>query len=151
MQFIPTHCEICSRSALTSADCITEGVTLCSECGGTARSLPGESYTEEDGALFVALATTLREAGLTPFHAGLLGAELESRNLLAPGRCLDRITQALPSLAIVDLVVPGNTAALRKAEGMLATLLEVMAHARSQSGVVPAVQLPTRKAGNEGR
>lgn len=151
MRFIPTHCEICSRSSLTSGAEISEGVAPCVECGGSARSLPGESYAEEDVALFAALATTLREAGLTPFQAGLLGAELEARNLFTPGRCLNRLTQALPSLGVIDLFVAGNPVALRKAEGMLATLLEVIARGRTQSGMVAAVQGQASKAGNGNR
>src|SRR5437868_13518192 len=98
MRFIPTHCEICSRATLVRESQIDEGLTACQHCGALARVLPGASYAERDAALFADLAAALGDAGITPGQAELLAAELEPRSLLAPGRCLRRLVQALPSL-----------------------------------------------------
>jgi hypothetical protein len=136
MRFIPTHCESCSRSALVSASAINAGLTQCAECGATARSLPGESYGEEDVPLYAEVATTLRDVGLTPFQARQLAMELEAKSLLEPGRSLRRLVQTLPSLGVLELLVNDEPLALRKLEGMLAILLEVMGSGRSESGMV---------------
>jgi hypothetical protein len=137
MRFIPTQCESCSRSELVNADAISAGITQCKECGATARSLPGESYGEEDVSLYNNVATTLGEAGVTPFQARQLAQELEAKSLLEPGRCLRRLVQTLPSLSALELLVDNNPLALRKLEGMLAILLEVIGTSRSESGLVP--------------
>lgn len=146
MRFIPTHCEVCSTPALVSEKEIHAGLARCLECGGAASVLPGESYAENDAALFTSIVATLREADITPPQAALLASELEARNLLAPGRCLRRLAQALPPLGVLELVVGNDRAGLRKAEGMLATLLDVMSRARRHSEIVPAVVHATSKA-----
>jgi hypothetical protein len=146
MRFIPTHCEVCSTQALASANDIHAGLARCSECGGSASVLPGESYAESDAALFSSIVTTLREADITPSQAALLASELEARNLLAPGRCLRRLAQALPPLGVLELLVGNDRAGLRKVEGMLATLLDVMSRGRRHSEIVPAIAPATSKA-----
>jgi hypothetical protein len=149
MRFIPTHCESCSRSALVSAAAINAGTTQCADCGATARSLPGESYGEEDVSLYHDVAATLREAGVTPFQARQLAMELEAKSLLEPGRCLRRLVQTLPSLSALELLVDNEPLALRKLEGMLAILLEVMGSSRSESGLVSTSD-PSKAGGGHG-
>jgi hypothetical protein len=145
MRFIPTHCEVCSTPALVSSSEIHAGLARCIQCGGSATVLPGESYAEHDAALFSSIVATLREADITPPQAALLATELEARSLLVPGRCLRRLAQALPSLGVLELLVGNERAALRKAEGMLATLLDVMSRAR-HSEIVPAIVHARSKA-----
>jgi len=147
MRFIPTHCESCSRSALVSASAINAGLTRCADCGETARSLPGESYGEDDVALYTEVATTLRHAGVTPFQARQLAQDLEAKTLLEPGRCLRRIVQMLPSLSPLELLVDNEPLALRKLEGMLAILLEVMGNGRTESGMVTTEVDPSQAGG----
>lgn len=147
MRFIPTHCESCSRSALVSASAINAGMTQCAGCGATARSLPGESYGEEDVSLYNNVANTLREAGVTPFQARQLAMELEAKSLLEPGRCLRRLMQTLPSLGVLELLVNNEPLALRKLEGMLAILFEVIGSSHSESGVVSNSSSAPSKAG----
>jgi hypothetical protein len=148
MRFIPTHCEICSLAALVPTSAINHGVASCTACGGPARPLPGESYAEDDATLFNELAAALREAGLTPYNAAQLARELEGRDLIAPGRGLRRLAQVLPTLEVLELVVPDRPGPLRKAEGMLAALLDVIARGRTQSGVVPAYTPARSKTGD---
>jgi hypothetical protein len=88
--------------------------------------------------LYYDVATTLRDADVTPFQARQLAQELEAKSLLAPGRCLRRLVQTLPSLSALELLVNHEPLALRKLEGMLAILLEAMGNSRSESGMVPA-------------
>ena len=149
MRFIPTHCEVCSTPALVAASEIHAGLARCNECGASATVLPGESYAEHDAALFASIVATLREADITPPQASLLATELEARSLLPPGRCLRRIAQALPPLAVLELVVGNERGALRKAEGMLATLLDVMSRSRHHSEIVPALLQATSKASGD--
>jgi hypothetical protein len=146
MRYIPTHCESCSRSALVSAGAITAGITPCAGCGATARSLPGESYGEEDVSLYYDVANTLRDAGVTPFQARQLAMDLEAKSLLEPGRCLRRLVQTLPSLSALELLVDNEPLALRKLEGMLAILLEVMGNSRA-SGIVTTAD-PSKAGGS---
>jgi hypothetical protein len=125
---------------------IPAGLARCLECGGAASVLPGQSYAESDVALFTSIVAALREADITPPQAALLASELETRYLLAPGRCLRRLAQALPPLIFLELLVGNDCAGLRKAEGMLATLLDVMSRARRHSEIVPAVVHATSKS-----
>ena len=149
MRFIPTHCEACSRSALVSAGAIHGGITQCIGCGATASSLPGESYGEEDVALYHNVATALRDAGVTPLQARQLAQDLEAKSLLEPGRCLRRVVQALPSLSVLEPLVNGEPLALRKLEGMLAILLDVMGNSRRESGMESAFD-PSKAGGGHG-
>jgi hypothetical protein len=149
MRFIPTHCEACSRSALVSADAIHGGITQCIDCGATASSLPGESYGEEDVALYHDVATALRDAGVTPMQARQLAQDLEAKSLLEPGRCLRRVVQTLPSLGVLELLVNDEPLAVRKLEGMLAILLDVMGNSRSESGIDSAFD-PSKASGGRG-
>ena len=149
MRFIPTHCESCARSALVNAGAIHAGITQCVGCGATARSLPGESYGEEDVALYRDVATSLRDAGVTPLQARQLAEELEAKSLLEPGRCLRRVVQTLPSLSVLEPLVDHEPLALRKLEGMLAILLEVMGNSRSESGMESAFD-PSKAGGGQG-
>ena len=138
MTILPTHCDRCSTSALVAAATINEGVAICVSCGGSATVLPGEAFNEEDASLFAYVVATLREAGITPSQAALLTTELESRSVLAPGRCLRRLAQVLPPLGVLELLVGSDPAMLRKAESMLAMLLDVLARERRHSELVPA-------------
>jgi hypothetical protein len=110
-------------------------MAICGQCGGGAPVLPGESYVDQDLPLFERLAGTLQDAAVAPAQAALLALELAPRNRLPPGRCLRRLTHVLPSLAVFDLLIAGDPAALHKAEGMLATLLEARARGARDSEI----------------
>lgn len=56
-----------------------------------------------------------------------------------PGRCLRRLAQVLPTFGVLQLLVGNHPAMLRKAESMLAMLLEVTARRRRHSELVPAL------------
>ncbi len=137
MMLIPTHCDACMRAALIEAELVDDGQALCETCGGTSRALPGETYGSQDQLLFKELATILREAGLTPLNAIQLAVSLDGRNS-HPGIGLKCVAQLLPSRAVLELIAENEPAAMRKAEGILATLLEAIATGRSKSGVAPA-------------
>lgn len=139
MRYIPTHCEACSRTALVGSDTIVSGFASCAQCGARARALPGESYAPEDLSLFEELRGVLEQAKLSPTSASALRGELGSRSALDPGRGIKRLSQVVPALGLLELVVPGRPAAMRKAEGMLATLLDGLSRARSRSGTMSAV------------
>lgn len=123
-----------------------DGLGSCAACGGAARSLPGESYAEEDAALFGELAVALHNAELTPLQAARLAEELEGKG--GSLSSLQRLAQLLPSLQSLDVVIATPPGAARKANGMLKTLLKVKAAGRSQSGLLPTVSAmnPGRKA-----
>ena len=126
------------------------GHAHCSACGGRARTLPGESYAAEDASLFDELRTALQHAAISPANAALLAAELDVRNSSEPGRALKRLTQVVPALGLLEVVVPGRPAALRKAEGMLATLLDGLSSGRTRSGTMAAVSsdVPSKSSGS---
>jgi hypothetical protein len=113
------------------------GSVSCPKCGNSSRTLPGESYAAADAKLFEDLDATLREAQLTPLNAMQLAVELEGRNG-APGRGLKRIAKLLPTLSILELIVSNDPITMRRAEGMLATLLDAIAASHSRSGEMPA-------------
>jgi len=96
--------------------------------------LPGESYGAEDDTLFRELGAALQEAAITPQGASALATQLESRHYEAPGRALRRLAQSVPALGILELIVLNQPGALRKAEGMLAVLLDALARGRRNSG-----------------
>jgi len=146
MRLIPVHCDSCVRSALVSESATVDGQATCSACGGRARALPGESYAQDDTLLFDDLVAMLRDAGITPLNAGQLAVELEGRSYTDPGRGLRRLAQVLPSLGILELIVARNPASMRKAEGMLALLLNALANGRSHSGFMAAVAAPVAPA-----
>jgi hypothetical protein len=137
MRLIPTYCESCRRSALVGSDAIASGVAVCPDCGASSRTLPGESYAPEDAKLYKRLETALRDAELSPLNAAQLAVELEGRSR-APGQGLKRIAQLLPSLSILELIVSNEPVMMRRAEGMLATLLDATASSRTSSSVSPS-------------
>jgi len=139
MRFIPTHCEACSRTALARQDSIVNGSAPCPDCGARARTLPGESYAAEDVSLFEELRSVLAQAQISPTNAAALRAELAGRTSLDAGRGMRRLSHLVPALGLLELIVPGRPATLRKAEGMLATLLDGLARARTRSGTMSAV------------
>jgi len=127
------------RTALVSETALVNGLVACAECGARARALPGESYSEDDAVLFNDLVAMLREAAITPQNAAQLGMELDARSHENPGRGLRRLAQVLPSLGILELIVAHKPTPMRKAEGMLALLLDALASSRNrQSGFIPA-------------
>jgi hypothetical protein len=139
MRLIPTHCDTCSRTELIAGEAIVNGHASCSACGGRARTLPGESYAAEDAALFEELRAALEQAAISPTNAAILAVELEARNNSQAGRGLKRLAQLIPALGVLELVVPGKPATIRKAEGMLATLLDGLSSRRTRSGTMAAV------------
>ncbi len=139
------------RAALVEAELVDEGQARCEGCGATARVLPGESYADRDQPLFNDLELTLREAGLTPLNAIQLAVSLDNRNV-QPGLGLKRIAQLLPSASILELLTANEPAAMRKAEGILVTLLEAIATGRSKSGMIAAIEdLEPTKQGSGSR
>ncbi len=148
MRFIPTHCEACTRTALVRQDAIVGGRAPCEQCGGATFSMPGESYGSEDMALFEELRSVLAQANISPGNAAALRGELAGRTSAEPGRGLKRLTQLVPALGLLELIVPGRPSALRKAEGMLATLLDGLARARTRSGTMSAVSSSGQERGN---
>jgi len=139
MRFIPTQCEACSRTALVRQDAIVNGSASCGDCGGRARTVPGESYAAEDVSLFEELRSVLEQANISPSNAAALRGELGGRTSHDAGRGLKRLAQVVPALGLLELIVPGRPATLRKAEGMLATLLDGLSRTRTRSGTMSAV------------
>jgi hypothetical protein len=133
------------RAALVSENAIANGVIACSQCGARARALPGESYAEADATLFNDLVAMLQEAGITPANAAQLAVELDGRSYDDPGRGLRRLAQVLPSLGILELIVAHRPSSMRKAESILAMLLNALARGRSQSGFLPTVATPPER------
>jgi hypothetical protein len=148
MRFIPTHCEACTRTALVRDDAFINGQAACAQCGHRTLPLPGESYAAEDIALFEELRSVLEQANISPAKADALRGELGGRTLGEPGRGLKRLTQLVPALGLLELVVPGRLGAQRKAEGMLATLLDGLARGRTRSGTMSAVSGSDPERGN---
>ena len=143
MRLIPTHCQSCYRAALVPASAIdSNGESSCRQCGTKTRVLPGQSYAPEDAQLFDSLQAVLHEAQLTPLNASQLHGELEGR-VGQPGLALERLIRALPSLATLELVVSNEPSALRKAEGMLVTLLDALAASHDVSD--PHADAPKRQ------
>jgi hypothetical protein len=136
MQFIPTYCDTCERLELTAAASITNGEARCSECHATSRSRPGQSYAEDDVALFNDLRGALQEAGITQQNATSLVNQLEYGGEHRE-RGLRRLAHLVPALGMLELIVDNHPGTLRKAEGMLAILLETLALGRRQSVIVP--------------
>lgn len=135
--FIPTYCDGCGHLALLAEQSVVGGMARCAECDGMVRALPGETYMEDDIALFNDLCAALNEVGLTPQHAAGLAAQLEIRRTQPPGRGLKQLAQVLPSLGILELIVANRTTTLHKAESMLAMLLDAIACGRRrQSGLL---------------
>jgi len=139
------------HAALVDAELVEEGYGRCARCGGTARVLPGESYGAQDQPLFAELEATVAEAALTPLRAIQLAVALDNRNTL-PGTGLKQLAQLLPSSSILELIVMNEPSAMRKAEGMLATLLEAIAAGRSKSDAVPsaAAVAASKQGGHSG-
>jgi hypothetical protein len=128
MLFIPTYCAACGRAALVSGNALSGTNFQCELCGGPALVIPGESYVESDVPLFEQLRVALREAAVTPALAAQLRRQVGPRDG-APGASLRRLAASVPALSNLDLIVGNNTLTLRKADGMLATLLDVIASA----------------------
>lgn len=148
MRFIPTHCEACARTGLAREDAILNGQATCAQCGARSLTLPGESYAAEDVALFEELRSVMERANISPGNAAALRGELAGRTTGEPGRRLKRLSQLVPALGLLELIVPGRAGSLRKAEGMLATLLDGLARGRTRSGTMSAVSDGGHQRGN---
>jgi hypothetical protein len=144
MRVLPTHCDSCARSALVSEANILDGSATCPECGGLIRTLPGEAYAPEDATLFEQLESALHDSAIGALEAAQLAAQLDLRERAVPGSGLARLIAEHSSLALLELAVPREPAALRKAEGMLAALLKAHASHRSRSGFVIGEETPKR-------
>lgn len=145
MRFIPTCCDVCSISTLTAETSIRAGRSECAECGGSARTIPGSSYAGEDRALYDLLADALSYAELAPLNAIQLLAQIDAETLqISPGRTLSLISRSLPSLSYLEARLGEEGFEVRKAEGMLVTLLVAQATARRESGLLPVVSLTER-------
>lgn len=138
MRFIPTYCDACERIALVGSNEFENGLVRCGDCNAQARSLPGESYSDADLDMFDSLLAALAEAEIGQHNAAALAAQLE-RSPDHPGRGLQRLTRVVPALGILELLVNNRAGSLRKAEGMLAILLDALASGRRQSVTLPSV------------
>ncbi|MDF3064487.1 MAG: hypothetical protein K0R38_88 [Polyangiaceae bacterium] len=130
------HCRQCACFYLENSVTIVEGNALC-ECSGIARVLPGGPYTAADESLFEAIVMCLEAAGITWMNANQLSAALVGREGRAPGDALHDLTDALPSLAVIELIATVNPLRARRAEGMFEGILDGLASTRSRSGVAP--------------
>lgn len=145
MRFIPTCCDVCSISTLTAETRIRAGRSECAECGGSARTIPGSSYASTDRALYDLLADALSYAELAPLNAIQMLAQIDAETLqISPGRTLSLISRSLPSLSYLEARLGEEGFEVRKAEGMLVTLLVAQATARRQTGLLPVVSLTER-------
>jgi hypothetical protein len=120
-------CGGCGRSFLAAA-IASQGTLVCADCGSLAKPIPGPSYVREDSELFEHLWHTLSDAALSQAAAARLRGLLEEP-LPAKATNLQRVNRlasVLPSLALVDAMIDADTPALRKAEGMLTTMLDVL-------------------------
>jgi hypothetical protein len=149
MRLVPTHCSACFRAALAPAEVVGEAAVVCGSCGLRARVLPGQSYALSDASLFKDLEMTLHEAHVTPFDASLLRAEMARGAGTAGG--LERLMRLLPSLSVLELIVGEEPFMKRKAEAMLAVLLEALAASRRRSGTIAAVAFPSDGQHGSGR
>lgn len=124
MRFIPTHCDRCGRSNLTPERAFDTGVATCVTCVERMHTLPGESYASYDVPLFQQLESAIRQANLGPETVRFLRTELLGRGRGAPGQALRSVIGSVPALAIFEIIVGSDPAALRKAEGILLILLD---------------------------
>lgn len=106
--------------------------------------LPGESYASYDLPLFHQLEGAIRQAKLGHETVRFLRAELADRNHRTPGRALRSVVGTVPALAIFEILVGPETSALRKAEGILLTLLEGVSRSNAQERGGDAEDQPTR-------
>jgi hypothetical protein len=96
--------------------------SACVQCGATPRIIPGSSYGAEDIALYAELARALEEASITAWQAQLLAAQAVTTPHPPAGYLLTLLAKTLPSLSMLEQIA-GGPQAMRKADGMLATLL----------------------------
>jgi hypothetical protein len=142
MAHLPTYCDACGRAALVPVSELEEGL-VCVECGAGPRVIPGSSYGDEDVALFAELASALKEAGITAWQAQLLAARAATTPHPPAGYLLRQLAETLPSLSVLE--VGRGAQAMRKADGMLATLLRGFSSGRTQS-VLAGVGMPAEQA-----
>ena len=149
MELVPAHCRNCGRFFLESPVVVAADNVLC-ECGGIARVLGGDRYGGGDEALFDAIATSLETAGVSWMIAPQLARALDGRENQAPGVALAKLTQLAPTLSVIKLIAADDPRMARKAESMLATLLDAMAASRSRSGVAPRLATTPEEAKGSG-
>ena len=138
MGLIPIYCDACERSRLVDESSISSGVVSCRDCGGAARSVPGSRYGQDDLKLYDQLAALLREAGISVANAAQLQGRLVG-TADEPGARLLKLADTLPTLAGLAAIARREPHEVRKAEGMLGTLLDAIASQRRRSGLLPAV------------
>jgi hypothetical protein len=139
MRLIPIQCVACAQFALVGEIFVSqEGQSLC-DCGGTARALPGGTYSPDDATLFDAIVASLQTAEITWMNAARLVIELEACRSPRPVIKLMRLRQLVPALSVIELIASSNPATARKAIGMFETLLEALSNGRSRSGILPSL------------
>jgi hypothetical protein len=140
MAFIPMYCDECLRSELIDASALIDASVNCSSCDRSARIIPGSSCGAADVVLYQELADALHDAAVTPLNAAQLADQIGDVHGRAPGSALRYLAKAVPSLAFLEIMAEGAAAqSVRKAEGMLQTLLNGIASGRSQSSsMIPA-------------
>jgi hypothetical protein len=108
---------------------VAAGAGTCSRCGQLARVLPGQSYSDADGGLFIELGAVLNDVQLTPRQAKQLCEVLRGRHGDEPGSALSRAVRLVPGLALLELVTGSHPMTLKKAESMLRSLCDAKAAA----------------------
>lgn len=136
MDLVAVHCRQCACFYLENSVAVTEGNALC-DCGGIARVLPGGLYTGADESLFEAIVMCLETAGVTCMNAHQLAELLVGREDRAPGDALHDLTDALPTLAIIELIATASPVRARRAEGMFEGVLAGLAATRIRPSIVP--------------
>jgi hypothetical protein len=121
------------------------------ECGGIARALSSDVYTADDESLFDAVVSSLSSAQVSGSMAPQLLVAIADREALRPGAALRRLSDAVPALAVIELIVMGDAETARKAEAMFETVLEALAATRSHSDLAPRwhADRPKRQGGGK--
>ncbi len=134
MWLVACHCQGCNCYSLQPRiDIDGDGNVRC-ECAGTAMALPGASYREADRSLFDAIVASLHSARVTSMQAARLALELEDCRL-GPTSKLARLSELVPSLAIMELIATTDAATARTAAGMFDLLLQALSATNRLSDV----------------
>lgn len=136
MELVPAYCRTCRHFYLESLVVVAADNVLC-ECGGIARVVSGERYTDADETLFDAVVSSLESAGVSWMNAPELVRALGGRESEEPGTALARLARLVPSLSIIELIAGGDARTARTAESMFATVLEAIAATRNRSDTAP--------------
>lgn len=147
MDLAPAHCRACGRIYLESVIVIAAGNVVC-ECGGIARVLSGSRYRPQEESLFDAIVASLIAGGVTSMSAPRLTRALDGSGVSEPpGAGLYRLSELMPSLAVIALIAGGDPGTARTAEDMFGVVLDAIASTRSHSGFISAANGAKRGLG----